>query len=48
MIQLIADSGATKTEWRVLDGGSVKCIATAGISPVQLKPAQIKKILKQE
>lgn len=48
MKQLIADSGATKTEWRVLDGGSVKCIATAGISPVQLKPAQIKKILKQE
>ena len=45
---LIADSGATKTEWRVVDGGSVKSIATAGISPVQLKPAQIKKILKQE
>lgn len=48
MIQLVADSGATKTEWRVLDGGAVKAVATVGVSPVYLKPAQIKKIIKKE
>lgn len=48
MIQLIADSGATNTEWRVLDGTSVKAVTTAGVSPVYLKPAAIKKILKKE
>ena len=48
MIQLIADSGATKTEWRVLCDGSVKEVATIGISPVYLKPAKIKQILKKE
>ena len=48
MKQLIADSGATKTEWRVLDDGQVKEASTVGVSPVYLKPAQIKKILKKE
>ncbi|MBQ6081992.1 MAG: ATPase [Bacteroidales bacterium] len=48
MIQLIADSGATKTEWRVLCDGSVKEVATIGISPVYLKPVKIKQILKKE
>jgi N-acetylglucosamine kinase-like BadF-type ATPase len=48
MIQLIADSGASNTEWRVLDGAQVKAVTTVGISPVYLKPAQIKKILKKE
>ena len=48
MKQLIADSGATKTEWRVLEDGLVKEIATVGVSPVQLKTAQIKKILQKE
>ena len=48
MIQLIADSGATNTQWRVIGDGDVKCITTAGVSPVYLKPAAIKKILKKE
>lgn len=48
MIQLIADSGATNTEWRVLDGSSVKAVRTEGVSPVQLKPARIKTIVSKE
>ena len=48
MKQLIADSGASNTEWRVLDGVQVKAITTVGVSPVYLKPAQIKKILAKE
>ena len=48
MIQLIADSGATKTEWRVLADGSVREVATVGVSPLYIKPAQIKKILRKE
>jgi len=48
MIQLIADSGATKTEWRVIGDGAVKEAATVGVSPLYIKPAQIKKILQKE
>jgi len=48
MIQLIADSGATSTEWRVLDGSSVKAVRTEGVSPVQIKPAKIKTIVSKE
>ena len=48
MKQLIADSGATKTQWRVIGDGAIRSVATAGVSPVYLKPAQIKKILKKE
>jgi len=48
MKQLIADSGASNTEWRLIDGGEVKSITTEGVSPVYAKPAQIKKILKKE
>ena len=47
MIQLIADSGATNTEWRVLDGSSVKAIRTEGVSPVQIGPAKIKTIVSK-
>lgn len=48
MIQLIADSGATNTEWRVLDGNSVKAFSTEGVSPVQIKPAKIKTIINKQ
>ena len=48
MIQLIADSGATNTEWRVIGAGSVGEVKTVGVSPLYIKPAQIKKILKKE
>ena len=48
MIQLIADSGATNTEWRVIDGPSVKAFSTEGVSPVQIKPAKIKTIIGKQ
>ena len=48
MKQLIADSGATNTEWRVIGAGSVGEVKTVGVSPLYIKPAQIKKILKKE
>lgn len=48
MIQLIADSGATNTEWRVIDGTSVKAFSTEGVSPVQIKPAKIKTIINKQ
>ena len=34
-MQLIADSGSTKVDWRaILDDGTVKSISTEGINPV--------------
>ena len=48
MIQLIADSGATNTEWRVIGAGGVGEVKTVGVSPLYINPAQIKKILKKE
>lgn len=48
MIQLIADSGATNTEWRMIGAGGVGEVKTVGVSPLYIKSAQIKKILKKE
>ncbi len=46
---LIADSGATKVDWRALtDKGEVKEIATEGINPVFLSKERIVEILKNE
>ena len=47
-IQLIADSGSTKTEWCVLDGQKKRKIVTQGLSPYFLSTMQIKIILEQE
>jgi glucosamine kinase len=47
-IQLIADSGATKCEWRVVGNGIEKSIFTTGISPYFLKEAEIVELLKNE
>lgn len=47
-IQLIADSGSTKTEWCLLDGNKKIRIITQGISPYFLKTLEIEAILKQE
>jgi N-acetylglucosamine kinase-like BadF-type ATPase len=44
---LLADSGSTKTEWTVLDNGSVaKSVFTEGINPNQADTATIAKMLK--
>ncbi len=48
MIQLIADSGATKAEWQLLNGKKSKTIFTQGISPYFLNTEQIKQLLARE
>lgn len=45
---LIADSGATKTEWCLIGKGKKKTILTQGISPYFLDTAQITALLNQE
>ncbi|MBS1654961.1 MAG: N-acetylglucosamine kinase, partial [Bacteroidetes bacterium] len=46
--KLIADSGATKTEWCLLTNGRKKIVFTQGISPYFLTTSQIREILVQE
>ncbi len=45
---LIADSGATKAEWCLVDGSKKKTIITQGISPYFLTTAQITDLLQKE
>jgi N-acetylglucosamine kinase-like BadF-type ATPase len=45
---LIADSGATKAEWVLLQGGKKKTVFTQGISPYFLSTGQIADLLKAE
>lgn len=48
-VRLIADSGATKCEWCVLDNGKkTKTIITQGISPYFLSGTQITELLEKE
>ncbi len=47
-VQLIADSGATKTEWCFVSDGKKKKIITQGISPYFLNTAQIADLLSKE
>lgn len=44
-LKLIADSGATKTEWRLIGGGRHRSFFTLGISPYHMDQAQIEKII---
>ena len=46
--QLIVDSGATKTEWRVLGGNDEESIFSSGISPYHMKKEQIVASLLKE
>ncbi|MBN8838353.1 MAG: N-acetylglucosamine kinase [Sphingobacteriia bacterium] len=48
MIQLIADSGATKCEWCLINNGKKKRIFTAGISPYFLSAKEIVQLLQKE
>jgi len=48
LIQLIADSGATKCEWCLLSEGKKKTIYTQGISPYFLTTEQIVLLLQKE
>ncbi|MBA2744896.1 MAG: N-acetylglucosamine kinase [Flavisolibacter sp.] len=47
-VRLIADSGATKAEWCLLNNGRKKTIFTQGISPYFLSTAQITALLEKE
>lgn len=47
-IKLIADSGATKTEWSVLTGKKKKTLFTQGISPYLMTTEDITKMLQKE
>lgn len=47
-IKLIADSGATKTEWCLLKNGRKKTLFTQGISPYFLSKDQIVSLLRSE
>jgi N-acetylglucosamine kinase-like BadF-type ATPase len=48
IIKLIADSGATKAEWCLLDGSRKKTIFTQGISPYFLNSDEIQTLLLKE
>ena len=47
-IKLIADSGATKCEWCLIDNGKKKSIFTIGISPYFLNGKQIVELLSKD
>lgn len=47
-MQLIADSGATKTAWSLLGGRSPKSFQTQGLSPYYFTSAQITEVLEKE
>ena len=47
-IKLIADSGATKAEWCLLDRNKTKTVITQGISPYFLSTDQIHELLQKE
>lgn len=47
-IKLIADSGASKTVWCLMDGKKKKTVITQGISPYFLSTDQIKELLAKE
>ena len=48
LIKLIADSGATKTEWCLLNGSKKTIFTTQGMSPYFLSADQMENILKEE
>lgn len=47
-VTLIADSGATKCEWRLVQNGKSKAISTMGISPYFLTGEQITALIAKE
>jgi glucosamine kinase len=47
-LKLIADSGATKTEWRLVGKGGAKSFFTSGISPYHMDTNKIQELLLKE
>src|SRR5690242_19087950 len=48
MIILIADSGATKCEWCLVNGQDLKTVFTQGISPYFMNSSQIETVMRNE
>ena len=48
LIKLIADSGATKTEWCVINGNKKTIFITQGMSPYFITAVQMQNIIKEE
>lgn len=48
LVKLIADSGATKTEWCLLNGNKKKIFITQGMSPYFISAEQMEKIINDE
>lgn len=48
LVKLIADSGATKTEWCLIDGKKKSILITQGMSPYFISAQQMEKILIDE
>lgn len=44
---LLADSGSTKTDWRLIDGSSVRVFSTRGLNPYHSDEAEIENELMQ-
>jgi len=44
---LIADSGSTKTDWRLIGGNQIRVMSTHGINPYHSSEAEIEKELKK-
>src|SRR5687767_1733449 len=47
-VKLIADCGATKSEWTLVGHGKIKTVITQGISPYFLNKDQIQELLLKE
>jgi hypothetical protein len=48
MLGIIADSGSTKCEWRLVQENSSRSIFTQGISPYFLSGSQIQQLIVEE
>ncbi len=44
---LIADSGSTKTDWRLIDGTEVRALSTLGINPYHSDEQEIESELNK-
>src|SRR3982751_1725110 len=47
-VTLIADSGATKAEWCLINNGKRKVLFTQGISPYFLSTEQVRELVSKE
>jgi len=48
MIILLADSGSTKTSWRIIENSKIKNVRTAGINPYYVSQEGIEEILRKD